>query len=184
MLRDKLGKFISKRKVALKIVMWIWILAGVLFLLDEVTITITNWYATNTLEFPRVVRLAWPVKVVKRQPTVIMNPIISVAAQEQKFDTDIEKYICNKWGPYDCKIAIAVARTESGLREDAFHVNDNGTFDYGTFQINSCHSKQPGCSMKEIVDQYKNVDCAYSIWQSSGWDAWTVFQTGSFRGNL
>ena len=95
-----------------------------------------------------------------------------------------EKYICDKWGIADCKIALAVAKAESGMREQAFNINTNNTVDIGIFQINSIHFNKEGCSLKEITDAYKNVDCAYQIYKASGWNAWSAFNNSSFKNNL
>ena len=99
-------------------------------------------------------------------------------------DTPLKKYICDKFGVYDCKTALAVASAESGLREQAVHINNNNTIDVGIFQINSIHFKQEGCSLKEIIDQYKNVDCAYGIWKVQGWNPWVAFINGNYLGKL
>jgi len=70
------------------------------------------------------------------------------------------------------------------MREGAFNANANGTIDVGIFQINSIHFNKEGCSLKEVSDAYKNVDCAYEIYKQSGWTPWTVFNTGSFKEHL
>jgi len=80
----------------------------------------------------------------------------------------------------DCKIALGVAQAESGFREDAININDNGTIDVGIFQINSVHFKQEGCTLQDVVYQNKNVECAYKIFKASGWSAWTAWKSGSY----
>ncbi len=44
--------------------------------------------------------------------------------------------------------------------------NNNGTIDYGIFQVNSIHTKKYGDAF--IADWRANVDTAYKIYQSAG----------------
>lgn len=128
-----------------------------------------------------------PVNVVLQSPVVverrISKPVVQFVNAEGEgleFETDIEKYICEKFGE-DCLTAIAVARAESGLRADALNSND-GTprnVDVGIFQINlKFHEKREGCSLGELTDQFKNVDCAYQIYQEQGFNPWVAYQRG------
>lgn len=117
-----------------------------------------------------------PYDVVKREE-IVSKPL--VLDYPEDIDTPLEKYICDKFGTYDCKTALAVAKAESGLREDAFNINTNNTIDVGIFQINSIHFSKPGCSLQEIVFANNNVDCAFLIWQASGWGAWTAWNSGA-----
>jgi hypothetical protein len=38
--------------------------------------------------------------------------------------------------------------------------------------------------MKNIVEAKGNVDCAYQIYKTSGWGAWTAFNNGAFKDKL
>lgn len=147
---------------------------------------VNNWFDKNYFQFnkPIEVKLNKPIEIKARKISV--TQIIQVLNEIQPLEnlTPIEKYICEKWGVYDCKTALAIAKAESGMREDAFHANTNNSIDVGIFQINSTHFKQPGCSLKEVSDMYKNVDCAYTIWKASGWNPWSVFNNGSFRNHI
>lgn len=147
----------------------------------------TNWYDHNTIEFksPVVVEFNKPVTVKDREfltPTSIEIVVETLPSLDNL--TPIEEYICEKWGVYDCKTALAVARAESGMKEDAININTNNTIDVGIFQINSIHFTKDGCSLKEVVDAHSNVDCAYTIWEASGWNPWVVFNNGNFINHL
>lgn len=110
---------------------------------------------------------------------------------EQK---DIARYICEKWGVVECKTALAVASAESGMREDAWNYNppytdDQGnyhpaTLDLGIMQVNSIHWGKPGCSMEELTNGYKNIDCAYEIWKASKWSAWSAYNNNAYLAHL
>ena len=148
------------------------------------TVLVNSFFEKNRLVFhtPIEVVLFPIVRIEERKPeTIIQNYILDYP---DDIDTPIEKYICEKWGPFDCKTALAVAKAESGMREDAININNNNTIDYGIFQINSVHFKKPGCSMKDLVIAEKNVDCAYSIWKAQGWSPWVAFNSGSFKSHL
>jgi hypothetical protein len=139
---------------------------------------INSWFNTNYFVFtaPVEVKLNQPISVKERKP--IEKKIVLDYPDE--IDTPIEKYICEKFGVYDCKVALAIASAESGLREQALNINTNSTIDVGIFQVNSVHVRRAGCSLKELVDQYKNVDCAYTIFKEQGWNPWVVYKNGSY----
>jgi hypothetical protein len=143
---------------------------------------INNWYSTHYFEFKAPVEMKFnqPVAVKIRVPKVEKI----VLEYPDEIDTPIKKYICDKWGVYDCKTALAVAKAESGFREDAININTNNTIDVGIFQINSVHFKKAGCSIKDLVDQYKNVDCAYTIYKDQGFTPWVAFNNGNYLANL
>jgi hypothetical protein len=147
-------------------------------------VLVAGWFDHNRIVFHSPIELAFfqPVKVEERKPEIIVEKF--VLDYPEPIDTPLKKYICDKWGAFDCKTALAVFTAESGLREDAIHPNNNGTVDFGIGQINSIHFKRPGCSLKEVVDQYKNVDCAFSIWKEQGWTPWVAFNSGSFKTHL
>ena len=170
-----------------KILLGVVITSLLLFGAFKTVEAINNFFENNTFVFRPIVEFQFnkPLSIIKRVPKT--ETIVQIINQLQPLDgveKPIEKYICEKFGAYDCKTAIAIARAESGSREDAFHANDNGSIDVGIFQINSVHFNKPGCSLKEIVNAEKNVDCAYQIWKSSGWNAWTVYKTGAFTTKL
>lgn len=111
---------------------------------------------------------------------VVQTRYLNPEGEKIEFETDIEKYICEKFGE-DCLTAIAVARAESGMRKDALNSNDGSprNVDVGIFQINlKYHEKREGCSLAELTDQYKNVDCAYTIYKEQGFEPWVAFQRG------
>ena len=141
---------------------------------------------THTITFNQVVKVQFkePITINKR---AILKPvtIIKVLDYPDEIDTPIEKYICHVFGIYNCKTALAIAKAESGLREDAININTNNTIDVGIFQINTVHFKKYGCSLKDLVDAYKNTDCAYSIYKANGnFGAWVGFTNGSFKNHL
>lgn len=164
------------------------ILATIILLITLVFIGVklaNDWFSTHFFQFnqPIMVALNTPVEIKKREPQIIEKKILLDYPDEIK--TPIEKYICDKFGTYECKTALAVSSAENGTRQpDRFNINTNGTIDVGLFQINSIHFKKEGCSLKEIVDPYKNVDCAYKIWQSSGWSAWVAFNNKNYLSKL
>lgn len=171
--------------IAIMVVVGLILIAELSYLLLT---SVNNWFKKNEFQFnkPVVVQLAWPVEVVERKLT-----IIQLAQEKDKLPepkTDIEKYICQKWGVYDCKIALAVAKAEGlaydesgAVIPDLFNINTNGSMDLGIFQINSVHYKKPQCHLADMVDPIKNVDCAYSIYEGSGWGAWSSFNNQSFN---
>jgi len=70
--------------------------------------------------------------------------------------------------PEEPRLALSVARCESGLKADARHVNTNGTVDVSIFQINSIHNG----TMKEMglvpTDVRHNIKFARYLYDKSG----------------
>ena len=144
--------------------------------------SIASWFNSYEVVFNQVLKMELnkPFEIKKREP-VIKEVVLDYP---DEIDTPIEKYICEKFGPYQCINPLAIAKSESGLREDAVGINAN-SIDIGIFQINSVHFKKEGCSLKELVDPYKNIDCAFTIYTQQGnWSAWSVFNNGTFRNHL
>lgn len=78
---------------------------------------------------------------------------------------------------WDARIALAVMEAESSCRPDATNFNVNGSTDRGLFQINSVHLSKvayPG----QLFDPAINVRVAYSVYQGSGWSAWSAYNNG------
>lgn len=159
----------------------------------KLIMAVTNFFDGHTIVYRPIVQIQFnkPLTVIKRETSIVQ--IVNQLPGFSGANTDIEKYICGKFGVYNCSLAIAVFRSESGLKEGAWHVNTNGSIDVGVAQINSVNWKISGCSLKEIVDQYKNIDCAYKLWDRAdgiegnsqgNFTPWTVFTTGSFVNNV
>lgn len=127
----------------------------------------------------------WPLKVELRQDKVV-EKIAPFPEFTGEIDSPVKKYIADKFGVYDAKIALGIVQAESGFNEEAWNINTNGTIDVGLWQINSIHFKQPGCSLKEVLDPIRATDCAYNIYKASGnkWNAWVTWNTGAYLGNL
>ena len=151
-----------------------------------VFVRVSEWFDSNRFQFnkPIEITLKAPVEIVERKATV--TEIIEIVNELPTLEnlTPIEEHICEKWGVFDCRIALAVAKSESGMREQAFNINTNNTIDVGIFQINSVHFKKDNCQFKDMLDERKNVDCAFEIWEAQGWTPWVVFNTGAFKDNL
>lgn len=188
---NKKKRFVISRKD--KLIFTFILIVVILILTASYTtlMAINNWFRNYEFQFnkPITIELQKPIEIVERKLT-----IIEIAQQKDKLPepkTDIEKYICEKWGVYDCKIALAVAKAEGLAYDengevipDLFNINTNGSMDVGIFQINSIHYKKPQCKLKDMIDPVKNVDCAYSIYERSGWNAWSAFNNGSYEKQL
>ena len=184
--RNGKGQFLSNYSKSIKFIAIIYILAGIAYLLA----TASNYMVKNTLTIqkPIVVSIETrPMVVVEeRKPLLLLSPyrITKPVAVETVNMNDAERAIYEVFGLEDYKMALAIAKAESGLKVHAFHANDNGSIDLGIFQINSVHFNKPGCSMNELVTVMGNVKCAKQIYDAQGWAPWVVFQTGAFINNL
>jgi hypothetical protein len=71
----------------------------------------------------------------------------------------IKEHICAATNGENCDVIYNLCMKESGCRKYAINHNDNGTFDYSYFQINSIHIKSGAIS----------YDCAYDLYCSARW---------------
>ena len=171
----------------------VYLLAGIgafiiaLGLASAILRAVNDWYATHELVFNKIVNLELkkPFEIHERE--VEVKEIIKVIGEIPNpvdLETDTEKYIYEVFGIEDYKIAIAIAKSESGLREGAFNINSNGTIDVGIFQINSVHFNKEFCTLKDVSTIKGNIDCAYELYKASGWNPWVVFSNGAFIDKL
>lgn len=144
---------------------------------------VNHFFDNNYLAFHRILEIDVnkPVTIEARE---IVSPTVRIAYAydgliKESDNKDIAEYICEVFGD-QCPIALAVARAESGMRSDAYNFNTNGTLDFGVMQVNSVHWGKEGCFISDLTDPYKNVDCAYKIYLSSGWGAWSAVNNGSY----
>lgn len=78
----------------------------------------------------------------------------------------------------DAKMALAISQAENGTRKcDRIHVNKDQSKDIGIFQINEKWHGHKG----NLLECTENILIAYQIFKSSGWSAWTVYKTNSYK---
>jgi len=167
----------TKRKITLSTLA----ILGFLIVICVVAVKVALWFDDNkvVVKSPVIIKTQKMITVEKRV-TQVINPIVMINYPED-VKTDIEKYICDKWGIADCKMAIAVAKAESGLKCDALNINTNNTVDMGIFQLNSTHLKKGGeWTLANMGDCYKNVDLAYELWKEQGFEPWVAFNSGAY----
>jgi len=88
-------------------------------------------------------------------------------------DQNIEQEICDVFGP-DCRVAIAIAKAESGLNCNAV----SPTNDHGVFQLNAVH--MPKFNGKSPYDCKANIEVAYRIFKEQGFGPWAAYTNKSF----
>lgn len=81
----------------------------------------------------------------------------------------------------DLRIAVAVAKAESGWRPRATLVNTNDSVDHGLFQINSVHATI--LASGNWADPGDNAKMAYQVWKDAGgkWSPWVTYWRGTYR---
>jgi len=89
------------------------------------------------------------------------------------------------WRGDDLRTAIAIAKAESGYRQDAKNVNTDkwSSTDWGIFQIND-HYHTVTDSMKSSAPV--NVRFAHVIWTSAGktFKPWATYNSGAYKAHL
>lgn len=145
---------------------------------------VSKWFDTHKIVFnqPVKVKLVTPVEIQIRKPQIIEKKLTLDYPDE--IDTPIEKYICDKFGIYDCKTALAIVKAESGFNDQAFNANTNDSVDLGCWQINfPTHLKT--ITPKDALDCEKATDWAYSKYKRDGnFEAWVAYTSGSYLAKL
>jgi hypothetical protein len=160
---------------------YITLIVGLLATIVASVIKLTLYVNSNEFvwKFPLELKTHRILTVTPRVPEVVEKTI--VIDYPDDIDTPLEQYICNKFGVMDCKIALAVAKAESGLNCDAYNINNNGSVDLSVFQLNSVHLKKGGeWTLENMANCYKNVDLAYELWREQGWEPWVAYKNNSY----
>jgi hypothetical protein len=84
------------------------------------------------------------------------------------------------WRGDDLKVAVAIARAESGWNAKATNRNADGSTDYGLFQINSVH--EAILAGGNWADPAANAVMAHQVWLEAGgsFSPWVTFWDGSY----
>ncbi|NCU40901.1 hypothetical protein EOL73_04045 [Candidatus Saccharibacteria bacterium] len=73
---------------------------------------------------------------------------------------------------------------ESGGNNQAYNdSNFDGSNDAGLMQINSIHTPHL-ISAEDRFNPSKNIETAFKIYQSSGWRAWSAYNSGAYIKHL
>ena len=134
---------------------------------------------TISLRPPLRIRWQWP---------VVLAPLTSQeetreaqADQSGRRLTAFQQYACNKFGSA-CRVALAVQRAENPRGEcEIYHYNQDGTLDWGYFQINTVHLKRPDVNLRGLLDCRANIDFAFQLYTEQGFEPWTTYRDGSYR---
>lgn len=127
-------------------------------------------------------------------PTHLVSPVVSHPVVETVYATDksqevikcelgVAEYLeCQALKgditPWQADVLLAIAKAESGVREDAININTNRTIDRGVFQINSIHKD---ISNKDAFDWKKNTQYAIKMMKTQGFTPWVAYKTGAYK---
>lgn len=145
------------------------------------------WFASNYyLQSPITLKFQ-PLWVkrgeVQNKSTMLLPSVRTAYAEEPEVvevkEKTIEDMICDPKFKWDCKIIIAIAKSENGYEmygntwgaDRTYKGNSNGSVDTGIFMINSVH----GYSTEYLQDAKNNIGVAYKVWLSQGYEAWSDF---------
>lgn len=76
--------------------------------------------------------------------------------------------------PQDHNQLVCIAYHESKFESTAVHLNNNGTKDYGLFQINEIWLKECKATPKELLKVTTNFTCAMHVYKVQGLTAWAT----------
>ena len=101
-------------------------------------------------------------------------------------ECDVARYLKNAGFPQNTiGTMVCISKYESSWNCDATNKNNDGSTDYGLFEINSYYwcSGDPtskynecGTSCSSLMDCQKNTNCAYKVYREQGYNAWYGYQ--------
>jgi len=103
-----------------------------------------------------------------------------VEARENRAES-YEEIIQRYFGD-NSKMAIAIAKAESGLNPNAIGDTNTRYHSVGLFQIRLLPER--GITKEEMLDPEHNVEYAKMLFDKHGWSPWTVYRTGKYRNYL
>jgi len=129
-----------------------------------------------------------PLRIGFQSPFVITERLSSLAAEEAQADqqgrhlSGWQQYACRKFGA-DCRLALAIQRAENPAGKcEIYHYNQDGSLDWGYFQINTVHLKRAGVNLRDLLDCKANIDFAYQLYrESGGFTPWSTYNSGAYR---
>jgi hypothetical protein len=132
-----------------------------------------------SLQSPVKIRFEWPLVVARRTET----PDAYAAQTDQSHPlTAYQQYACRKFGAA-CRVALAIQRAENPQGKcEIYHYNNDGTLDWGYFQINTVHLQRPGLVLRDLLDCRANIDFAYVLYvEHHGFTPWSTYNSGAYR---
>jgi len=97
---------------------------------------------------------------------VVESPVASPSASTKVSYPPVEQYIRLKFGVWGDKAVTMLKTCENKqLNPTAINWNKNGTWDYGTFQINQVH----GYTQEQLADYKFNTDVAWKLFERAGY---------------
>jgi hypothetical protein len=131
-----------------------------------------------------------PVRIHFQSPLVVSRRAEAQPAHDAQLDqrhalTAYQQYTCRKFGPA-CRVALAIQRAENPQGKcEIYHHNQDGTLDWGYFQINTVHLKRPGVNLRDLLDCKANIDYAYRLYvEQNGFSAWSTYRSGAYLREL
>jgi hypothetical protein len=113
-------------------------------------------------------------------PSLHQKPAKTQIMSHSVDSSSVTELICNVFGK-NCKIALAIAKAESGLRCDAIGDGSLNPKSYGLFQIRAFWNRPPP---EKLLDCYENIKYAHEIFNYSGWSPWSAYTNGSYKNHL
>lgn len=108
--------------------------------------------------------------------------------QPAKTGCDAVREEASKYSGWDVNTMVAIATAESHCRTGAkgdqtltFTQNDRVYgYSLGAFQVRIL----PGREHCDTFDVGTNVKCAYDVWRTQGYRAWSVYLSGKYKEHL
>lgn len=141
------------------------------------------WFQRHyTVSFQSPVRITFHSPVVISERSLTDAAVAAQADQQGKRLSAWQQYACTKFGK-DCRLALAIQRAENAQgRCEIYHYNNDGSLDWGYFQINTVHLHRSDLNLRDLLDCKANIDFAHKLYlEKGGFTPWSTYNSGRYR---
>lgn len=96
-------------------------------------------------------------------PMPTATPVPTIDPQLDAYSYDVAGAIRRIWGK-DASVGLAISSCESGIDANKYHINDDGSIDFGPMQINTVHGV--------FLDPEANIREGYKLYLEQGLTPW------------
>lgn len=157
--------------------------------LNDPSRTYQTFYDKPVVEAQPVSEIRFRRSFHENQSSICINNVTHEHYQGELVTKAETSYVISKAGfkGEQIEIMAAISRAESGSDMrcigDETLTNSEWGISYGLFQVRTLRTQNKGCRdlSRLTEDLQAQADCAFQIWKSQGFRAWSVYSNGKYR---
>lgn len=121
---------------------------------------------------------------IQKRVVAVTNVVNLVSTENVSPLTPDQQFGCNLFGASQCKTFLAIMAAESHGNHNAYHINTDGSVDFGCMEVDSVHLAQIDTTNLNLFNCQDNIRAAYAIFQKQGWTPWSTYTSGEYKNYL